>query len=119
MNPEIKTQWVTALRSGDYQQGHGILRSSLTEGSVPKFCCLGVLCEIAVKANVIPEAQYDGFYYTYGTRDDKRSAYLPAVVMEWAGLDNENPICGTDRLANLNDNDNTFEQIADAIEVNL
>ena len=119
MNPEVKAQWVTALRSGDYKQGQGVLRTAFTDGSVSKFCCLGVLCELAVNAGVIPAPLYDGIYYSYGTYGDKRTAYLPEAVMKWAGLDGENPMCGTGRLATLNDKDNSFEQIADAIEVYL
>lgn len=120
MDQVVKALWVTALRSGDYKQGQGVLRSKLTETSTAsRFCCLGVLCELAVKANVIPEAEYDGFYYNYGVTEDKHSAYPPRVVMNWAGLRNENPRYGTDTLAAMNDNGKTFEQIADAIEENL
>lgn len=42
MNPEIKTKWVEALRSGKYKQGKKSLRSR--EGD--KYCCLGVLCDL-------------------------------------------------------------------------
>lgn len=41
MTPELKTKWLGALRSGKYEQGH----HHLHEGN--KFCCLGVLCDIA------------------------------------------------------------------------
>jgi hypothetical protein len=40
MNPEIKTKWVAALRSGTYEQGSHVLRKG------DRYCCLGVLCEI-------------------------------------------------------------------------
>jgi hypothetical protein len=40
MDAEIKARWVTALRSGEYQQG----RETMRQGD--RFCCLGVLCEI-------------------------------------------------------------------------
>lgn len=40
MNPEWKAKWVTALRSGDYEQGVGSLMAQRG------FCCLGVLCNI-------------------------------------------------------------------------
>lgn len=120
MNPEVKTLWVNALRSGDYEQGTHVLRRNATEAeTISEYCCLGVLCELAVKANIIPEARYDGFYYTYGVTDDKHSAYLPRIVMRWAGLNDENPVCGTDNLVTLNDGGYSFEQIADAIEANL
>lgn len=42
MDKRIKEKWLHALRSGAYQQGMGMLRSH-----DDKFCCLGVLCDIA------------------------------------------------------------------------
>lgn len=43
MDPELKTKWVAALRSGEYTQGRGYLYHPLTNS----FCCLGVLCAVA------------------------------------------------------------------------
>ena len=43
MIPALKKQWLTALRSGDYKQTRGTLKSG--EG----YCCLGVL------VNLLPE----------------------------------------------------------------
>lgn len=42
MTPELKAQWVAALRSEKYKQGIGLLRNRHDE-----YCCLGVLCELA------------------------------------------------------------------------
>ena len=52
MNKEVKKKWVDALRSGEYAQG----RSSLRDHD--EYCCLGVLCELAVKEGVIPAPTY-------------------------------------------------------------
>jgi hypothetical protein len=41
MTQEQKAAWVAALRSGEYQQGAGRLRSANGE-----FCALGVLCHV-------------------------------------------------------------------------
>lgn len=41
MKRELRDRWVEALRSGDYEQGQSFLRNG------NKFCCLGVLCEVA------------------------------------------------------------------------
>ena len=38
MNKKLKPKWVNALRSDDFQQGMGVLRTR--DG---KFCCLGLL----------------------------------------------------------------------------
>jgi hypothetical protein len=45
MPKEIKDKWLTALRSGEYQQGKGMLCNE------NKYCCLGVL-EMAVDGRV-------------------------------------------------------------------
>lgn len=44
MTPELKQQWVKTLRSGQYAQGKGQLR---IPGKPDRYCCLGVLQEIA------------------------------------------------------------------------
>jgi hypothetical protein len=45
MDPDVKQRWVQALRSGEFVQGTGALRTPLPEGGFA-YCCLGVLCEI-------------------------------------------------------------------------
>lgn len=44
LKPEVKTAWVNALRSEEYVQTSHVLRS-VDDG----YCCLGVLCDLAVK----------------------------------------------------------------------
>jgi hypothetical protein len=46
MNPRIKADWVTALRSTKYRQVRGALREQLP-GKHVGYCCLGVLCDVA------------------------------------------------------------------------
>lgn len=84
MNEEIKTAWVAALRSGEYPQGFGRLKtlehddyvqSEFCKFNPAGYCCLGVLMELAVKAGIIAD---DGWWYNQ-----------PALlwrVAEWAGL---------------------------------
>jgi hypothetical protein len=43
MNKEIADKWIEALRSGEYEQGIASLQSG------GRFCCLGVLCDLAIK----------------------------------------------------------------------
>jgi hypothetical protein len=127
MNPEIKAQWVADLRSGQFEQGRGYLNM---EG---KLCCLGVLCEQAVKAGVIEARplEHDSAVIVY----DGKSDTLPDSVVRWAGLPEgegvtnpRNPNVEVDdtsvSLAELNDGENgwtrrTFGQIADLIEDQL
>lgn len=120
MKEDIKTEWVTALRSGNYSQSAGILRDDRG------FCCLGVLCDLAVKAGVatsIESAIGEGTI-AYLDKDALPGstgdvAYLPQSVMKWAGLTASNPQAGDDYLSSLNDNGFSFEKIADVIEKEL
>lgn len=43
MDAELKAKWVKALRSGQYEQGQGVLYNRDTG----HYCCLGVLAEVA------------------------------------------------------------------------
>jgi hypothetical protein len=70
MNPEIKARWVAALRSGEYQQTTGNLR---TENG---FCCLGVLCDLHSKATGIEWAVDTYGDYFYGDTEFYRRLLL-------------------------------------------
>lgn len=121
MNEEVKRRWVEALRSGEYQQASGYLRTGI-EGYW-SYCCLGVLCDIAVKDGVVGWAHGD----TSGVSAcDGSASYLPARVVDWAGLSSFNPMMksGSQQqdvsLVAMNDDFKyDFEQIADAIESGL
>ena len=114
MNENVQA-WVEALRSGDYAQGTGYLRRR-----DDTYCCLGVACELAVNAGVIPAPTLGNATYFYGKSGDY--AGLPDEVREWLGIEGalgqytENG-CGT--LAHDNDNGVTFEDIAAFIENNF
>ena len=107
MNPQVKEKWLNALRSGEYQQTQTALRKE--DG----FCCLGVLCDLYGKEHNVEWKLVDaGIYYEF---QDKK-AILPLSVIEWAGVEDDNPeICETP-LSRLNDNGSTFNEIADFIE---
>lgn len=117
MKPEIKEQWIRALRSGEYSQWTGMLRSTMG------YCCLGVLCDLHKRATSeiwdYNELRDDYLYLGH-------KFTLPEEVMKWAGLDAEDPIVfDSDKETNqtLSDyNDDlkyTFNQIADLIGANL
>jgi hypothetical protein len=122
MNPEVRAKWTAALRSGEYRQGFEALHSATEDGD--KFCCLGVLCDLAMREGVVtadsPSRSDDDVnaeLWSYGGRVD----YLPEAVRDWAGLDDTNPqVPVTDEkdepLGWLNDHDWSFAQIADAID---
>ena len=110
MNQQVKEKWVSALRSGDYKQ----TKSCLHKGD--GFCCLGVLCDLYGKEHNVEWKLVDaGIYYEF---QDKK-AILPLSVIEWAGVEDDNPeICETP-LSRLNDTGSTFNEIADLIEKHL
>jgi hypothetical protein len=119
MNPEIKKQWVDALRSGEYEQGRGQLCDSDN-----KYCCLGVLSELAARAGVVEKVQ-TGINDSYRYGGD--ASLMPGKVAEWAEYDSAGiwgklpaearGVVPESDLVGLNDSGNyTFEQIADVIE---
>ena len=128
MNPDIKTAWLEALRSGDFKQGKSALYNTETD----TYCCLGVLCELAAREGIVtkrPSESGDNVRYV-GADGRGSMSYLPEWVANWAGIggsfahnpmvvdpDNEDE---TTFLAALNDDKNkTFEEIANVIEASL
>ena len=125
MDKNVKDEWVKRLRSGDYKQGTGQLRNT-GENS---YCCLGVLCEIAVEAGIVKvDTEPDSNTAVYYDNDaDRQDMTLPDTVQEWAGTNSPNPPVNEREtvngprasLAELNDGGYTFEQIASIIEEEL
>ena len=124
MKAAIKAQWLADLRSGNFVQGKDYL-DFVDDDGVRKQCCLGVLCHQAVKAGVIPEPVRRFNRFTYEDGDCLNYATLPRAVVEWAGLDWDNPAiamkAGSSDIrihaGEANDElDWSFEHIADAIE---
>lgn len=117
MNPDIKAQWLQALRSGKYRQGTGSLKSK--SGS---YCCLGVLCDLASREGIVSEERrYDGLplFRSTTNRSDENDLTLPGAVAEWAGLRQTAPTVMDKGLAGLNDGGMSFAEIADLIEEHL
>jgi hypothetical protein len=54
MDKDLKVEWVTALRSGQYTQCTGYL---MKDGA---FCVLGVLGDILTKRGILPLTAYSG-----------------------------------------------------------
>lgn len=104
MTPDLKLMWIRALRSGKYQQDECGLRSC--DG----FCCLGVLADIQ-GCEWRDDKPFRG--------DERMSpALIPAGYLrpKFAGGISH---AVQERLAEMNDNGSSFEQIADYIEKNL
>jgi hypothetical protein len=112
MNKNAK-KWVKALRSGKYKQVTDRL-TELDNGKVLGHCCLGVLCELAVKDGVrtqVTNTSFRRLYSNYGTA-------LPPQVQKWAGLRSGYGQFGDvdESLADLNDSGKSFKYIARVIE---
>jgi hypothetical protein len=121
----VVRRWVKALESGLYKQGENYLVSPGKNSD--KFCCLGVLCDMAVRDKVIPApglvdpAMTGSDIPCYAYNGSNQT--LPKKVMAYAGVSEE---CGkfigqyglTISLAELNDGGKSFKQIAKIIKSN-
>ncbi len=117
MNTSVKKKWIAALTKGEYKQGKRVLKHKDT------YCCLGVLCDL--------HSQEHTNKWKEGTKQEPEdcSTYigcvftLPDKVMKWAGLEDESPEIIFDgestTLAELNDEDKTFKEIAQLIKDQL
>lgn len=103
MNKDIADKWVEALRSGKYKQGRGLLKGEVG------FCCLGVLCDIS---NLSTSERDDMNLNTYCGKVNT----LPSTVMKWAGININRTTYRLDSLARLNDEGESFDEIANLIE---
>jgi hypothetical protein len=109
IDKQVKRKWLKALRSGEYRQGRGCLRSK--GKTFDTFCCLGVLLDITD-----PKAWDRTLQSLYLWGTERAECALPESVRDEIGLDDEEE--GT--LITLNDDGgNGFKRIANWIEKNL
>lgn len=96
MNAAIKAELVERLRSGKYIQGKEKLATK--EGDDTLYCCLGVLCEIAVERGIINRIEQDVECWDCENPDacipkvevhydHTYDATLPEKVVNWAGIE--------------------------------
>jgi hypothetical protein len=106
MDPEIKAKWITALRSGQYQQVTSYLRT--TQG----FCCLGVLCDILEPQLWRKPILYDNVNYTHrngaGGLPDGETLTIANISLQ-----------DSEELSYRNDHGHSFQEIAPYIEKHL
>lgn len=104
MKQRIKKLWVEALRSGEYEQGRGVLHNYTAN----TYCCLGVLCRLYDDMKKKDDAD---FWFDW--MDESGDHYPAEEVMNWAKLETSQAV----DLAELNDRlSSSFAQIADIIE---
>lgn len=106
MLTEVQQRWVAALRSGEFEQERGWLRSK--DG---KYCCLGVLCELHRR-------EFGGQWINGAYLGE--SCKLPAAVRKWAQLGTSTGAYSCmgrrESLAGDNDAGFSFAHIANIIE---
>lgn len=121
MNEIIKKEWINELRSNKWKQGYGKL------GYKKERCCLGVLCEIAIKHGIIATPKITELALQY----DESISLLPRTVFIWAELNSRDPQVELQELhgdynrirfttlSSLTDSKMSFELISDIIEQQL
>jgi len=128
MNKDIQKLWVSALRSGEYNQRFGSLKLPEEDGWEAGHCCLGVLCELydASEANdegTLWSSVKKGGRYGAAFEYDGDPNFPSNRVLDWAEIDKEFRENGGDVtsckgrvLSQLNDSGSTFDEIAKFIE---
>lgn len=97
LNKKAKKVWTTALRSGEYSQGHGTLVRG--EDDFIEHCCLGVL-----------------YHCVTGRQPNRGMDELGRKMLKRVNMTNDTQ----QDLACMNDNDGkNFKQIANWIDKNL
>lgn len=114
MNNEAKELWIAALKSGEYKQGLGTLRTTQNT-----YCCLGVLCDVYHKATGQGEwvlSPSSDVRYSFGDI----FGFLPEEVKVWADVSDFGSYGQENSLVRQNDGEGkTFLQIAEIIQENF
>jgi hypothetical protein len=125
MNPQIKAEWMARLRSGEFEQGKRALQKN------GKFCCLGVLSEIAADAGVAERCSFNSVNGdgdpVVSVRYNDYTGTLSSEIGRWSGLyglevpdEAGDPVNVETMLMHMNDHlGKTFPEIADWVEENL
>jgi hypothetical protein len=99
MRKSVKTRWLDALKSGEYEQGTGSLMFE-DDSYGSRYCCLGVLLDIEKCLEENPKERW----HSEGMPTKK---FLKVV-----GLDSDY----ADGLASVNDDSNDFDDVIKMIE---
>lgn len=114
MNKEFVQKWIDALRSGKYIQGRGSLRIKKDDlFPKPRYCCLGVACEIHPDVKLVNRGTYKII-----SQNENFTTKIPdgSNIEEDLGLN----YSLTKNLMCMNDIQNfSFKEIADFIEENI
>ena len=116
LDPELKKQWVAALRSGDYKQGRNYLCNE--PGESARFCCFGVLADIkGVPFTRVAVTRYGADLlvrsYDFGGGASPNTLSITGDLRKMFGPE------AVSYLEEQNDIGMTFKEIADYIEDHL
>lgn len=112
MKKTNKKLWIRALRSGEYRQGQGRLCDN------NRFCCLGVAYDVLVDGEWERKNDYAnrwGIREIAGSDSNLSTGMLPVYILDKIELD----MYDVNSLVEMNDNGDSFEEIADWIEENV
>ena len=118
MDRTLAKKWVTALRSGDYLQGTDYLCSTdfAEKDPVESFCCLGVLADIVgIPYDTQKNEDFNTTQRVYlNDGEGTPVADFPTgeMLLKMGGLEQNVAL----DLAEMNDHDVSFAEIADCIE---
>jgi hypothetical protein len=131
MKKDLKERWLAALRSKDYEQGRNYLAKIALNGN-RYHCCLGVLCDLATKDEVISQEvsslepgrlhRLIGFAGALSLPGNEIDVWTGLEVTATDSSRNDGeayPIDFYTVLAEKNDQGATFEEIADFIDKNV
>lgn len=123
MDPELKAEWIAALRSGEFRQGYGKLSQRNSWDDASSYCCLGVLCEIKKDELIAAGISFDhgsSGVLSVGDRDTYPSREVCAVLglseEFWHFRFGDEDEYDDYDLDTLNDAEMPFEHIADVID---
>lgn len=126
MDADLKARWTAALRSGEYAQGQGVLRSATEDGKDLEYCCLGVLLDTLNPEGWRPSKHaldHQDVSFVHSTNDGgnyERTCSLDPELVKALGMPAGPQNDSQGQLVRLNDvllAD--FDQIADWIDKNL
>ena len=109
MKEHVKDKWVTALRSGKYEQTDETLQSGTG------YCCLGVLCVLAEKEGVSVSRSKSN-EIEGGDLSDQAHVKGWSRIVEWSELVEMNDDMAEDEYETSHVNN--FNDIADYIDKN-
>ena len=105
MDKELKENWLAALKSGHYIKGYGALR--IDRGEYIEHCCLGVLAEVSDLGEWSEDSGNDGVGSYWIGDCSYRGFFGEPVDLEFSHQE---------RLARINDQTATFDQVIEYIE---